>query len=353
MSERYEKVLVNPDLPLKDALKKMNKTGLQVLIAVDEKRKILGILTDGDVRRAILGNVSFSEPVKSVMNKKPVTITCPPDKSKALKLMRKYQIRHLPVVTGENKVVGLLLWKDFIENGEANYSLKTSPVVIMAGGRGTRLSPFTKILPKPLVPIGEKPIIELIMDNFKKYGFYKFLISLNYKGDMIKMYFSENTNGYRIEYIEENNYLGTAGALSLARDRLKETFILSNCDVIIDANFDSLLKYHKENKNKVTILAVIRRVRIPYGVLKIQNATLDEIVEKPEYCFIVNSGVYVMEPEIVELIPKNKSIDMPDLLLLAKREGFKVQVYLVSCSWFDVGEWEEYRKAAEYIKKYG
>jgi len=353
ISKRYKQVLVTLDMSLKEAIKQMDKAGLQVLIVVDSESRILGIITDGDMRRAIINKVDFNEPVKAIMNKNPVTIYFSDDKNKALKLMKKYHIKHIPIVDRENKVTGLILWKDFLDNGEVAYPSKDTFVFIMAGGKGTRLDPFTKILPKPLIPIGEKPIIELVMNNFKKYGFWKFLVSVNYKAEMIKMYFSENSNNHKIDYIQEKNYLGTAGALSLAKDKLKDTFILSNCDVIIDTNFDSLLNYHKENKNKATILAVMRHVKVPYGILKIQNANLDEIIEKPEYYFIVNSGVYVLEPDIIDLIPESKPMDMPELLSLAKERRFKVQIYPINCPWFDIGEWEEYKRAIEYMRKYG
>jgi NDP-sugar pyrophosphorylase family protein len=223
----------------------------------------------------------------------------------------------------------------------------------MAGGKGTRLDLFTKILPKPLIPIGEKPIIGHIMDNFAKYGFNRFLISLNYKAEMIKIYFSDNHHHFTIDYIQEKDFLGTAGALSLARDRLDDTFIVSNCDVIIDTNLDRLFNYHKENENHATILSTVRNVKIPYGVLRSDKANLQAIIEKPEYNFVINSGIYVLEPEFIDLIPKNQAMDMPDLLLSGKENGFKVQIYPMTCSWFDVGEWGEYKKAIEHITEVG
>ena len=350
--ERYKQVLVKPDMPLKDALKQMDKAALQVLIVVDDEDKLLGIVTDGDTRRAIINGIDFKRPVSSIMTKNPIAMPYSGDKNKALKLMKKYVLRHIPVIDRENKVVGLVLWEDFLNDGKVAYSSKDTFVVIMAGGKGVRLDPFTKILPKPLIPLGEKPIIELVMDNFRKYGFNKFLISLNYKAEMIKMYFSENPTDNQIDYIEEKEFLGTGGALSLVKSKLRDTFILSNCDIIIDANFDSLLNYHRENKNKATILAVTRHIRIPYGVLKMRNADLDEFIEKPEYHFIVNSGIYALEPDIIDLIPASEPMDMPDLVLLAKKKRFRIQVCPMSCSWFDVGEWEEYKKAMEYISKY-
>ncbi len=350
-SEQYKKTLIKPDISLKEALKQMDKASLQILLALDEKDKLLGILTDGDIRRAIIKGIDFKTPINSIMIKNPFTISYLTDKSEALILMKRYDVKHIPIVDEENKVLGIYLWKDFLKNGKVKYPIKDIPVIIMAGGKGKRLDPFTKIFPKPLIPIGEKPIIEIIMDNFKKYGFNKFIVSLNYRAEMIKMYFSENPNNYEISFIREKDFLGTAGSLSLIKSKLNSTFIVSNCDVIIDINFDRLLSYHKKNKNQITILGAIRHIKIPYGVLKINDADLDKIIEKPDYHIIVNSGICILEPEVIELISKNKAMDMPDLMVLAKKKGFKVQVYPANCSWFDIGEWDEYKKALEYMEK--
>ncbi len=353
-SEQYKKMLIKPDTPLKNALKQMDKAGLQVLLIVDEKEKLLGIVTDGDMRRAIIKDLDFRTPIQDIMTKNPIVISYKSNKDEALGLMKKYEIRHIPVVDEKNKIIDIFLWKDFLKNGEISCPIKNIPVIIMAGGKGKRLDPFTKILPKPLIPIEEKPVIEVIMDNFKKYGFNKFIIALNYKAEMIKMYFAENPNEYQIEYIQEKDFLGTIGALSLIKDKLNQLFIVSNCDVIIDANYDDLLNYHKQNNNQITILGVSRNINIPYGILNMKNecADFEEIIEKPDYHFIVNSGVYVLEPEIVDLIPTNQPTDMPELLVLAKKKGFKIQVYPVNCSWFDIGEWGEYKKAIEYMDKH-
>jgi len=167
------------------------------------------------------------------------------------------------------------------------------------------------------------------------------------------MYFSENINDYHIEYVQEKKFLGTAGSLLLIKNKLKNTFVVSNCDIVADTNFDSLLNYHKKNKNQATILGAIRHIKIPYGVLKMQNADLDEIVEKPEYHFIINSGIYILEPEVIDLISKNQPMSMTNLLLKLKKKRLRVQVYPMSTPWFDIGEWGEYKKALEYIKRYG
>ena len=355
ISEKCKKILVKPGIPLKEALKQIDKSALQVLIVVDEEDKILGIVTDGDMRRAIIKGLDFETSMQDIMTKNPIVMSYKSNKVEALRLMKKYVVRHIPVVDEKDKVIDIFLWKDFLKSGEVVCATKSIPVIIMAGGKGKRLDPFTKILPKSLIPIDEKPVIEVIMDNFKKYGFNKFIIALNYKAEMIKMYFAENPNNYQIEYIQEKDFLGTIGALSLIKEKLGGPFIVSNCDVVIDANYDDLLNYHKQNNNQITVLGVSRNINIPYGILNMKNerADFEEIIEKPDYHFIVNSGVYVLEPEVVDLIPRNQSTDMPDLLVLAKKKGYKIQVYPVNCSWFDIGEWGEYKKAIEYIDKHG
>lgn len=349
-SESLKQVLIKPNIPLKNALKQMDKFGKQILVVVDKKNKLQGIVTDGNIRRAILKGADFESPIRSFMTQNPISISFPVDKNEALKTMKKHTIRHIPVVDEENRVRDLLLWIDFLNEGEIIYPAKKTPVIIMAGGKGLRLDPFTKILPKPLIPLGEKPIIEIIMHNFKKYGFHQFHISVNYRAEMIKLYFAENPSDYQIDYIEEKKFLGTAGSLFFVKNKLMDTFIISNCDIIIDADFDNFLSFHKKNKNHISVLAINRRMNIPYGILKMKKGDFETIEEKPEYHFIVNSGVYALESEILDLIPKDQPVDMPHLMLAAKQKGYKVQVYPISCSWFDVGEWDEYKKALKYIE---
>jgi dTDP-glucose pyrophosphorylase len=348
--ERYKQVLVQPTLSIREALKQMDRSALQVLFVVNDENLLLGVVTDGDIRRAVINNIDFSRPISSIMNTTPITAS-PQSKRRALSIMRQYGIKHLPIVNAKKQITGLFLLSDFLQDGESIYPKRSTPVVIMAGGKGTRLDPFTKILPKPLIPVNNKPIIEVIMDKFSHYGLNNFVVTVNYKAELIKMFFLENGGDYRVEFIDETEYLGTAGGLSLAKDRLHETFVLSNCDVITDANIDDLLDYHKSNNNMATILAILRYIKIPYGVLRTQDGNLEEIIEKPEQHFIINSGIYVLEPEILQLIPNNQPVDMPDLLMEAKRKGLKVQIYPVSASWFDIGEWGEYQRAVKLINE--
>lgn len=347
--ERIKSVLIKEESLIKEAIKQLNENTLQILLVIDDNYRLIGTVTDGDIRRAILNNISFDEPVGKIMNRVPKFVYIGEEEN-AKELMIKHRIKTIPVLDRERRVVDLILMEKFLET-KYEYSEKPNYVFIMAGGKGTRLDPFTKILPKPLIPIGDTPIIKVIVKNFKKYGFNNFLISVNYKAEIIKLYFSENPDGYNINFIHEKDFLGTAGSLRLAEEKLKDTFIVSNCDVIIDIDFDELLKYHKKNNNHATIVGVVKNMQIPYGVIDVNNGELVNMIEKPEYNFVINSGVYVLEPELINLIPQGKPINMPDLLLKSKEVGYKVGVYPVSSKWFDVGQWEEYRNTLEYFKK--
>ncbi len=349
MCQQAKHALITEEKTIRQAIEQLNENRLQILLVVSSDQVLLGTVTDGDIRRSILNNISLDKPIVRIMNKNPKFIY-EGETQKARDLMLKYKLKNIPVVDEARTVVDLVLIEDILETKE-KIRLKDNQVLIMAGGKGSRLDPFTKILPKPLIPVGDKPIIEIIMNSFNKYGFNNFIISLNYKAEIIKLYFLENANGYNVSYTHEDIPLGTAGALRLAKDRLKETFIVSNCDVIIDVDFDKLLDFHERNKNLATVVGVVKHMQIPYGVIEVKDNKLHQMTEKPEYDFVINSGVYVLEPEIIDLIPENEAANMPDLLLKAKDLGHKIGVFPVSNKWFDIGQWEEYQNTLEYFKK--
>jgi dTDP-glucose pyrophosphorylase len=351
MCQQAKYALITEEKSIREAIEQLNENGLQILLVVDSEKVLLGTITDGDVRRSLLNNITLDKPLTRIMNKNPKFVY-EGEKEKARVLMVKHKLKTIPVVDELKRVVDLVLIADIIEDKE-KFSLKSNPIFIMAGGKGSRLDPFTKILPKPLIPVGDKPIIEIIMNSFRKFGFNNFIVSLNYKAEIIKLYFLENANGFNVSYTHENADapLGTAGALQLAKDRLQETFIVSNCDVIIDVDFDKLLTFHQRNKNFATVVGVVKHMQIPYGVIEMKDNKLHHMTEKPEYDFVINSGVYVLEPQIVDLIPPGEPYNMPDLLLKAKQLGHKIGVFPVSNKWFDIGQWEEYQNTLEYFKK--
>lgn len=346
-----DNILCNADVSVKEALKLLNKSKSEVLLVVDENNRLIGTVTDGDVRRALLENVSLSEPISKVMHKSPITLR-ESDYKSATEYMRQYGIKQIPVVNDTGEVADLILWEDIIYTVYPAKD-KNNYVFIPAGGKGVRLDPFTRILPKPLIPIGDKPIIETILERFLKYGFNKFIISLNYKADMIKSYFAENSNNFKIEYVKEEKELGTGGSLSLIRGRIVDSLIISNCDVMTDIDFEELLDYHKKNAFHATVVGTAKNVKIPYGVLKIENGMFLDIIEKPEYDFIVNSGIYIVEPDVINLTSENSHLNMPDLLIMAKNKGLRIGVYPFNGEWIDIGQWEEYRRAIEHIKVWG
>jgi CTP:phosphocholine cytidylyltransferase-like protein len=287
MCQQAKHALISGEKSIREAIEQLNENGLQILLVVDSEKVLLGTVTDGDIRRSLLNNITLDKPITRIMNKNPKFVY-EGETDKARALIVKHKLKTIPVLDTLKRVVDLVLIADIIEQKE-QYSLKSNQVFIMAGGKGSRLDPFTKILPKPLIPVGDKPIIEIIMNSFCKYGFNNFIISLNYKAEIIKLYFLENTNGFNVSYTQEEIPLGTAGALRLAKDRLNETFIVSNCDVIIDVDFDKLLTFHKHNKNFATVVGVVKHMQIPYGVIEVKDNKLHHMTEKPEYDFVINS----------------------------------------------------------------
>jgi len=334
-------LFIEGDLSIKKAIKKLDKTGKKILLIVED-RKLIGVLTDGDIRRWILKNGNLQESVSCIMNTSPKYIY-ERDINNAKQILMEKRVEAMPVLNSNKEVTDIVFWNDNFE-GKFNYynKLKT-PVVIMAGGRGTRLEPYTKILPKPLIPIGDTPIVERIINRFAEYGCDKFYMTVNYKKNMIKAYFSESNRAYEIDYIEEGRPLGTAGSLSLLKGELKETFFVSNCDILIDANYSDIFKHHKENKNKITLVTSLKHYVIPYGVIEIAaTSEVQNMIEKPEYDYLVNTGMYVLEPDVLKHVPENTFFHITDLINYYIQNGKKIGVYPVSDKeWLDMGEFKE------------
>ncbi|MFA5339655.1 MAG: nucleotidyltransferase family protein [Candidatus Omnitrophota bacterium] len=351
MTGRFKKTLIRPNCSIKQALKQMDAMGEKTLIVVDDRKRVVGTITDGDIRRWILNGKSLNESLVNAMNRRPLTLKEGFAKEDAKNLMLQRQVECLPVVDGTKKVISCLWWTDLFESNPKNFKSLKLPVVIMAGGEGVRLHPFTKVLPKPLMPIGDKPIIEIIIDRFFGYGCEDFYLSLNYKSNMIKAYFSDFEHKYKINYILENKPLGTAGSLHLLKNRIKKTFFVSNCDILIEADYADILRFHKKRKNKITLVSSMKNFTIPYGVCEIENGgVLRDIREKPEYDFLVNTGMYILDAAVLNDIPKNRFYNITDLIgdYIEKKE--KIGVYPVSeKSWLDMGQFEALQ---EMLKKF-
>lgn len=343
--EKLKTLLVSKNTMIKQAMQRLNETGERILFVVDEHNRLLGTLTDGDVRRGLLTGSEFVDNINRVMSRQFFSFAPKdPDKiEKARMVMINKKIEQIPILNKKGVIVDIILWTDIFAPKSAEKEKKTftNPVVIMAGGKGTRLAPFTRILPKPLIPLDEKPVIEVIMEKFHDKGFYNFIYTLNYRKEYIKAFLRENNFPYTIEWVEEDEFMGTAGSLSLLKDKINETFFVSNCDIILNADFADILNWHREERNLITLLGCHKEIKIPYGILELKRGKLNNINEKPNYDVIINTGVYILEPEIISLIPKNKPIDMNVLIGLASKKN-KISVYPVSGGWFDVGQWDEY-----------
>lgn len=338
-------LVISKETSIKEAMRLMDKNARKI-IYITEENKLVGSLSDGDVRRYILKDESIECPVAKGMNPNPVFIY-KNEVNEASDVMEKKKIDSIPVLNKDQTIRNIMFKSNELIQGKKI----NPPVVIMAGGKGTRLYPYTKILPKPLIPIGDTPIMERIIDKFHNYGCSNFIISVNYKKNMIKSYFNEEERDYQLTYIEENKPLGTGGSLSLMRDNLKETFFVSNCDILVDADYTDIVEFHQESNNDITFIASLKHTQIPYGVLKINSeGLLEDTIEKPEYSHLINTGMYLIEPSILEFVPDNEFADLPDIILKAKNAGYKVGVFPVSeGSWLDMGQVKEMENMIESL----
>ena len=344
-------LLIQPNSNIKNALKQLSETGEKCLVVVDKKNKLLGTLSDGDVRKAILNGKINEDKINEYYQKRPTFLREENySLSQAKNIFLKKRIDVIPIIERSKKVVDVITFENiFKKNTSSNIYSKT--IVIMAGGRGTRLEPFTNVLPKPLVPINEKPVIEHIIEKFVENKVSKFFITLNYKSKILKAYFQETKPKFKLSFIDEPKPLGTAGGLSLLGSKLKKPFIVTNCDTIIDVNFDDLINFHITNSNDVTLVVSSKEHIIPYGTCKLtKKGYLQKIIEKPKFDFFVNVGMYVLNPNLIKLIPKSKTFDMTDFIQLLKTKKKQIGVYPIDDgSWIDVGQWSEYHKAVDRL----
>lgn len=355
--EELEKIIVDPGITIKQAIKQLDEAHEGIVLAVDEKRKLEGIFTDPDFRRTVLNNIDLNQPLAGVLNTHYIALGLDEfTVKKAKKVLVDNFISQLPILDNEGKLVDVVYERDFFRSNQdllnkLNEKLSI-PAVIMAGGEGKRLDPFTRVLPKPLIPIDTKPVIEHIIDNFMNWGVDKFHISIYYRAKSIKAYFEENLPDLDVSFVEEDKPLGTAGALKLMEEDIDRPFFLSNCDVLIESNYSKVFQFHRDRNNVLTVVGSMKHHQIPYGICKTRNGgDLEQLIEKPEYDVLVNTGMYILEPETLKYIPKNKKYDMTDLIETLLKNDKKIGVYPISAgSWIDIGQWAEYKKAIEKME---
>lgn len=344
--------LAKRDMTVIDALCKIDECGYGIIYIVDEENKLIGALSDGDIRRWIIKTNDLTAKVFSIMNAKPKYVF-ENERDKAEELKKKYPINSLPVLNSKMEVIDIIV---FSKSEGINTEPKAGktldvPCVIMAGGKGTRLYPYTKILPKPLIPIGDTPILERIFNRFVEFGVKRFYLTVNYKKNMIRSYFDEVDPNYEIIYIEENKPLGTGGSIKLINEKFNCPIIIANCDSLINADYNDLYEYHIESGNVITIVSSLKSITVPYGVLKTkENGELVEMEEKPKLSYFINTGMYVINPEVINLIPSDKMYHMTHLVDDVKKNGGKVGMYPISeDSFLDMGEFDEMRRMEQKL----
>ncbi len=348
MKNMLDRIVISPDVSIKEALKRIDDAAMKILFVCNDKEYLIGSLTDGDIRRRLLSGGDLKEEISSCYNRSPIYVTERDYTTGSIKkLMLEQTLEVIPVVDKETKKIKkILCWNDIFKETEVSSKALDVPVVIMAGGMGKRMDPFTKVLPKPLIPLGEKTIIEVIIDNFVRSGAKDFFVTLNYMGQMVKNYFDSAKRDYNISFISEEEFLGTAGSLKLLPASLNDTFLVSNCDIIVNLDYADLVKFHRERRNALTVVGSIQHHRIPYGVISFEReGKILNIEEKPEFDFTVNTGVYVLSKEILSHIPHNTNFDMTHLIERLLNEDKRVGVYPVSQkSYTDIGNIEDYKK---------
>lgn len=335
-----------------EALSKIDKCGYGILYIVNCNNQLIGAISDGDIRRWIIKTNDLEANVSQFMNTSPKYIF-ENEQYKAKEMGNKYPISSLPVLNKNMEIVDIIIFKnnnDLTTEVKCNKDLDV-PCVIMAGGKGTRLYPYTKVLPKPLIPIGDTPILERILNRFADFGVNKFYLTVNYKKNMIRSYFEEVNPDYDIVYVEEDKPLGTGGSIKLITDKFNKPIIVANCDALINADYKDLYEFHIKSGNDITVVSSLKNITVPYGVLKTkENGELIEMEEKPKLSYFINTGMYIVNPKTISLIPDDKMYHMTQLVEDVKKNGGKVGMYPVSeDSFLDMGEFDEMRRMEEKL----
>ena len=348
----FKEFIGKSNLTISEAMQRIDKNLLGVLFLTDEDGKLCGCITDGDVRRYILKGGKMDAPVLDAANKEPKYASALEDARK-IYYDQENNYPLIPVLD-ESGIVTDIFTGEVAKQPKKKNPLNI-PVVINAGGRGTRLDPYTRVLPKPLIPVGDRPIIELIMQEYQTYECSEFHIIANYKKELMKAYFADNERNYNITWYNEEKPLGTGGGLSLLKGQFKDTFFFANCDALLTANYESMIKFHKENGNVITMVCAYKNVNIPYGVVETgANGIIENMKEKPLVSFLMNTGIYIVEPEVVDDMIDGESIGFPDIIERQRQKGRKVAVYPVSENdWMDMGQISELIKMREKLYRKG
>lgn len=334
-------ILIMPNSTIQEALKIIDKGAIRIAIVIDGNEKVIGTLSDGDIRRGLLNGLSLESSIENIYFKEPMLANINESKELIVQKAISKKLYQIPIIDNDGRLVKIADLASLIKT-----KTRQNRVVIMAGGLGTRLRPLTENIPKPLLKVGNKPILETIIENFAKYGFINIIISVNYKADMIKEYFGDGSNfGVNIEYVEETKRLGTAGALSLITNRPQEPFFVMNADLLTNVNFENLLDFHTFENSVATMCVREYDYQVPYGVIETEGSNIVSIKEKPLHKFFVNAGIYILSPQVYEQIPQNEFYDMPTLFEDIIENSLKTVSFPIHEYWLDIGRMSDFEQA--------
>jgi dTDP-glucose pyrophosphorylase/CBS domain-containing protein len=337
----WKSALVGPDISLREALEIIDSTGSQLAVVVDAQRRLLGTLSDGDARRALLGGLNMNDRVSRAMHVDPTTVTPSDTPLEVLSTMRRTGLHQLPIINGEREIVGLALIGDYLKAPE-----RDNWVVIMAGGLGTRLQELTRDTPKPMLKVGSRPLLETIIRSYADQGFHRFYVAVNYKAEQIESHFGDGHQfGVDIRYLREDQRLGTAGALSLLPERPTQPIIVTNADLLTKENFGHLVESHVAAGAHATMAVRHYEMQVPFGVVNVREGHIQSIEEKPLQRFVVSAGINVLSPEMLDLVPAGRFFDMPALFDVALERGLKARAHQIDGYWLDVGRLPDFERA--------
>lgn len=346
-----ETLCIDPRRTVSEAVKHMDRSRLGIVLLIDEERHLVGTITDGDVRRAILANVDLSAPVNTLLRNKapryarPITALADVDRNVYLQLLQDNKILHLPILDEKQCVVGLVTLDEFLPN-----SVLPLQAVIMAGGAGTRLRPLTDDTPKPMLPVGDRPLMEIMVEQLRASGIRRVNVTTHHKRQVITEHFGDGHEfGVEMNYVTEDRPLGTAGSLGLL-DAPKETLLVINGDILTELDFRVMLAYHREHRAMLTVAVSRYDVQVPYGIIECSGATVRALTEKPQFGFFVNAGIYLLEPEVHAHIPPGEHCDMTDMIQRLLDKGFPVVAFPIREYWLDIGKVADYEKAQRDVR---
>lgn len=343
----WKKVLVSPGTSIRETIRVIDQGAVKIALVVDQGNRLVGTVSDGDVRRGILKGCGLENAVQQIMNAAPLAVGQFDCREKILSLMRQKQVYQIPLIDDEGVLVGLEVIDSILNAG-----CRENWVVLMAGGLGTRLKQLTADTPKPLLKVGDKPILETILDNFIEHRFTRFFISVNYKSEMIEEYFGDGSRwGVQIEYLREGKKLGTAGALGLLPERPAAPLLVMNGDLLTKVNFQHLLSFHAEHGSSATMCVREYDFQVPYGVVTLDEHRIQSIVEKPIQRFFVNAGIYVIAPDILGMIPRDTYLDMPSLFDKLLNQEKETAVFPIREYWLDIGRIDDFERAQVEFSK--